>query len=112
MVRAVEVLAAAAPATPALVQLLLLLAQQPFPGDRALFWLLPMLISTLSKSQPAAPAADWVAAVRLAQRVSPSAAAAVARQGAEEHPWSQELWQLHSETQGDVTPTMPSRSKA
>lgn len=99
VVKAVELLVAAVPASPALVQLLLQLMPR-FPGDRALSWLLPLLVGTLCKSSPAARACDWVAVVQLAARVSPAAAAAVARRGAEAHPWSKQLWHLHVETQG------------
>lgn len=99
VVKVVELLVAAVPASPALVQLLLQLLPR-FPGDRALSWLLPLLVGALCKSTPAAPASDWVAVVQLAARVSPAAAAAVARRGAETHPWSKQLWHLHVETQG------------
>lgn len=99
VVRAVELLVAVAPASPAMVQLLLRLLPR-FLGDQPLFWLLPLLISTLCKSVPAASVGDWVTAVQLAQRVSPASAAEVARRGAEVHPWSKQLWQLHVETQG------------
>lgn len=98
----VEVLVATVPATPAVVQLLLQLLPR-FPHDRALFWLLPLLLPALYDSQQAAPVADWAAVVQLALQVSASAAAAVARRAAEVHPWSQQLWQLHAETtQGDA----------
>lgn len=99
VVKAVEVLLAAVPPSPALAQALLALVPR-FPGDDALFWLLPLLIRTLWHSVPVAPVGDWVAAVQLAQRVSPASAAAVARRGAEVHPWSKQLWELHAETQG------------
>lgn len=89
------------PASPDLVQLLLRLLPR-FPGDGPLFWLLPLLIRALFTSQPVAPVADWVAVVGLAQRVSGGSAAAVARRGAEMHPWSRQLWQLHLETAGRV----------
>jgi hypothetical protein len=99
VVKVIELLVAAVPASPALVQLLLQLLPR-FPGDRPLSWLLPLLVGALWECAPAAPASDWAAVVQLAARVSPTAAAAVARRGAEVHPWSKQLWQLHVETQG------------
>lgn len=100
VVKAVEVLVASVPPCPQLAQLLLQLLPR-FPcAERALFWLLPLLIGTLWRSQPAAPVSDWVAVVQLCQRVSAASAAAVARRGVEVHPWSRQLWQLHAETQG------------
>jgi hypothetical protein len=101
-VKAAELLVAALPASPALVHFLLQLVPR-FPGDRALFWLLPLLISALCKSAPAAAVSQWVDVVQLVQRVSPASAADVARRGAEVHPWSKQLWQLHVDTQGGQT---------
>lgn len=99
VVKAVELLVAAAPASPALCQALLSLVPR-FPSDDALCWLLPLLIHTLWECVPIAPVGDWVAVVQVAQQVSPASAAAVARRGAEVHPWSKQLWELHMETSG------------
>jgi hypothetical protein len=96
----VELLTAQLPACPALLQQLLPLAGR-FPGDKGwLAWLLPLLVACCCNSRPAAPARGWAAVVLLARRVSCASAAALARLGAQAHPWSLQLWQLHADTQG------------
>lgn len=85
--------------SPALLQQLLALVLR-FPDDGWLAWLLPLLIACCCRSRPPAPVRDWAAVVLLAQRLAASSAAAVARLAVEAHPWTQQLWQLHMETQG------------
>jgi hypothetical protein len=102
VVLVIEQLVDCCPPSPSLLQLLLQVSRHTCCDAPFTAWLAPLAIRTCCTCKPPASVAMWSAVIQLAGSVSGSAAAELAKQALQVHPWSLLLWQLHYDTSGGL----------